>query len=121
MQNPFPLTGQSGVKTQFSPQESQRNLGERMSNAFEQIFGGKSCKRGIILRTDSSRIDATLIENAFDILKREKNVMSDALRMYSFFFYIEMSKTYTTDLFVDMRLEHTRYLSRQWKKIPRKK
>lgn len=94
---PF-IHGNRVVKTKFSPQEG-RNLGERMSHAFKEILQEKSCKKCIIIGTDCPEIDATLIENAFDILK-EKNVVIGPCKDGGYYL-LGMSRP-ASDLFVDI-------------------
>ena len=70
---PF-LDNDQGVGTQYIPQEGN-DLGERMSNAFKQTLQGKGCKRCVIIGTDCPGMDATLIEKAFEILKKRDIVI----------------------------------------------
>lgn len=59
--------------TKYMPQEGD-TLGERMSNAFKQIFQEKHYKRGLVIGTDCPGIDDRLIGNAFEVLK-EKDIV----------------------------------------------
>ncbi|MCR4321078.1 MAG: TIGR04282 family arsenosugar biosynthesis glycosyltransferase [Candidatus Brocadiaceae bacterium] len=109
---PF-IHGNRGVKTQFSPQEG-RNLGEKISNAFRQILQEKGCKKCIIIGTDCPEIDATLIENAFDILK-EKNIVIGPCKDGGYYL-LGMSRP-ASDLFVDIDWSTDRVFEQTMEKI----
>ena len=98
---------------QYSPQKGN-TLGERMSNAFQQTLQRKDCKRCIIIGTDCPEIDATLIENAFDILK-EKNVVIGPCKDGGYYL-LGMSRP-ASDLFVDIDWSTDRVFEQTMEKI----
>jgi rSAM/selenodomain-associated transferase 1 len=87
-----------GRDVQYIPQEGY-DLGERMSYAFKQMFRNKGYKRCTIIGTDCPGIDATLIENAFKILK-EKDVVIGPCRDGGY--YLLGMSTLAVDLFVNI-------------------
>ena len=111
------LNDNQGIKTQFRTQEG-RNLGEKMSNAFKEILQEKGCKKCIIIGTDCLEIDATLIENAFDILK-EKNVVIGPCKDGGYYL-IGMSRP-TPDLFVDIDWSTDRVFEQTMEKTQKNK
>ncbi len=118
---PF-IHGNRGVKTQFSHQEG-RNLGERMSNAFKEILQEKGCKKCIMIGTDCPEIDATLIENAFDVLK-EKDVVIGPCKDGGYYLLgmsrlipVSFEQGFISDLFVDIDWSTDRVFEQTMEKI----
>ncbi|GAN31751.1 MAG: glycosyltransferase [Candidatus Brocadia sp. AMX2] len=62
----------------YIPQEGAE-LGERMSDAFQQALQKKSYERSIIIGTDCPGIDAALIEDAFEVLKKKDIVIGPCM------------------------------------------
>ena len=107
------LDDNQGIKTQFRTQEG-RNLGERMSNAFKEILQEKGCKKCIIIGTDCPEIDATLIENAFGVLK-EKDIVIGPCKDGGYYL-LGMSRP-ASDLFVDIDWSTDRVFEQTIEKI----
>lgn len=111
------LDDNQGIKTQFRTQEGS-NLGKRMSNAFKEILQEKGCKKCIIIGTDCPEIDATLVENAFDILK-EKNVVIGPCKDGGY--YLLGMSIPASDLFVDIDWSTDRVFEQTMEKIQKNK
>ncbi|MBI2470333.1 MAG: TIGR04282 family arsenosugar biosynthesis glycosyltransferase [Planctomycetes bacterium] len=107
------LDNNQAIGAKYSPQKGS-DLGERMSNAFEQIFCGKGCKRGIIIGTDCPEIDATLIENAFDLLKGKDIIIGPCKD--GGYYLLGMSK-HVHDLFVDIDWSTDQVFSQTMEKV----
>lgn len=114
------------AKAQYSPQKGS-DLGERMSNAFKQILGGKDCKRGIIIGTDCPEIDATLIENAFGVLK-EKDIVIGPCKDGGYYLLgmsrpvpVSFEQGPASDLFVDIDWSTDRVFKQTMEKIRKNK
>jgi rSAM/selenodomain-associated transferase 1 len=107
------LNDTQGIKIQFRTQEG-RNLGERMSNAFKEILQEKNCKKCIIVGTDCPEIDATLIENAFDVLK-EKDIVIGPCRDGGYYL-LGMSRP-ASNLFVDIDWSTDRVFEQTMEKV----
>ena len=107
---------------QYSPQEGN-TLGERMSHAFKQTLQREDCKRYIIIGTDCPEIDATLIENAFDLLK-EKNVVIGPCTDGGYYLLgmsrpvpVSFEQGFISDLFVDIDWSTDRVFKQTMEKI----
>ena len=116
------LNDNQGIKTQFRTQEG-RNLGEKMSNAFKEILQEKVCKKCIIIGTDCPEIDATLIENAFGVLK-EKNVVIGPCKDGGYYMLgmsrpvpVSFDQGFISDLFVDIDWSTDRVFEQTMEKI----
>ncbi len=107
------LDDNQGIKTQFRTQEGS-NLGKRMSTAFKEILQEKGCKKCIIIGTDCPEIDATLIENAFGVLK-EKDVVIGPCRDGGYYL-LGMSRP-ASDLFVDIDWSTDRVFEQTMEKV----
>ena len=107
------LDDNQGIKTQFRTQEGS-NLGKRMSNAFKKILQEKGCKKCIIIGTDCPEIDATLIENAFGVLK-EKDIVIGPCKDGGYYL-LGMSRP-VSDLFVDIDWSTDRVFEQTMEKI----
>ena len=101
------------VDTQYIPQGGD-TLGERMSNAFQQILQGKHYRRCIIIGTDCPGIEAALIESAFDVLNKKDVVIGPCED--GGYYLLGMSK-FTTDLFTDITWGTDRVFGQTMKKI----
>jgi rSAM/selenodomain-associated transferase 1 len=109
---PF-IHGNRGLKTQFSHQEGG-NLGEKMSNAFGQILQEKGYKKCVIIGTDCPEIDATLIENAFGVLK-EKDIVIGPCEDGGY--YLLGMSVPASDLFVDIDWSTNRVFKQTMEKV----
>ena len=116
------LDDNQGIKTQFRTQEG-RNLGERMSNAFKEILQEKGCKKCIIIGTDCPEIDATLIENAFGVLK-EKDIVIGPCRDGGYYLLgmsrpvpVSFEQGFISDLFVDIDWSTDRVFEQTMEKV----
>ena len=107
------LANNQGIGTKYSHQEGN-TLGERMSNAFKQTLQGEGCKSCIIIGTDCPEIDATLIENAFDILK-EKDIVIGPCKDGGYYL-LGMSR-FVPDLFSDIDWSTDRVFDQTIEKI----
>ena len=111
-----------GIKTQFRTQEG-RNLGEKMSNAFKEILQEKGCKKCIIIGTDCPEIDATLIENAFGVLK-EKDIVIGPCKDGGYYLLgmsipvpVSIKQGFISDLFVDIDWSTDRVFKQTMEKV----
>ena len=85
-----------------------------MSTAFKEILQEKGCKKCIIIGTDCPEIDATLIENAFGVLK-EKDIVIGPCKDGGYYL-LGMSRP-ASDLFVDIDWSTDRVFEQTMEKI----
>ena len=116
------LDNNQEAKAQYRPQEGN-DLGERMCNAFRQIVQEKDYKKCIIIGTDCPEIDATLIENAFDVLK-EKDIVIGPCRDGGYYLLgmsrpvpVSFKQGFISDLFVDIDWSTDRVFKQTMEKI----
>lgn len=109
-----PFSGKAQeADTQYIPQEGG-DLGERISHAFKLTLQKKGRKRCVIIGTDCPGIDATLIENAFEILNKKDVVIGPSAD--GGYYLFGMSKL-TLDLFRDIDWSTERVFGQTIKKI----
>lgn len=108
-----PLHKDQSAEVQFIPQEGI-DLGERMSNAFQQTLQGKGCTRCVIIGTDCPWIDAALIQEAFESLK-EHDVVIGPCKDGGY--YLLGMSIFVPDLFEDIAWSTERVLNQTIDKI----
>ncbi|MCF6155466.1 MAG: glycosyltransferase [Candidatus Brocadia sp.] len=107
------LNSDQGVDTHHIPQEG-KDLGERMLNAFQQILQEKHYKNAIIIGTDCPGTDASLIEDAFEVLKK-KDIVIGPCRDGGY--YLLGMSSLVLDLFKDIDWSTDRVFDQTMKKI----
>ncbi|HHT9130120.1 MAG TPA: TIGR04282 family arsenosugar biosynthesis glycosyltransferase [Candidatus Brocadiaceae bacterium] len=109
--------------TQYIPQEGD-TLGKRMSHAFQQLFQDKGYKRCIIIGTDCLEIDTTLIENAFEALQQENDIVIGPCNDGGYYLLgmsrrapLRFEQEFVLDLFVDIDWSTDQVFDQTMKKV----
>ena len=110
--NPILATHQE-TNIHCSPQKGD-SLGKRMSNAFKQTLERVDCKRCIIIGTDCPEIDATLIEDTFEVLQKKDIVIGPCKDGG---YYLLCLSKYVSDLFEDITWSTKRVFEQTMKKV----
>lgn len=118
-----PLIGDNrNAGTEYVPQEGN-TLGERMSNAFKQVFQEKHYKRGIVIGTDCPGVDGILLGDAFGILS-EKDIVIGPCRDGGYYLlgisgsvHLLFNRQPVLDLFMDIDWSTDKVLKQTMGKI----
>ncbi|HHT9110408.1 MAG TPA: TIGR04282 family arsenosugar biosynthesis glycosyltransferase [Candidatus Brocadiaceae bacterium] len=109
-----PVFDKNGGVDVYYKSQSGDSLGERMSLAFREILQERQHKKGIIVGADCPEIDASLIEDAFEVL-REKDVVIGPAHDGGYYLF-GMSK-YIQDLFADIDWSTDRVFRQTMEKV----
>jgi uncharacterized protein len=109
-----PVFDKNGGVDVYYKSQSGDSLGERMSLAFREILQERHRKKGIIIGADCPEIDASLIEDAFEVL-REKDVVIGPAHDGGYYLF-GMSK-YIQDLFADIDWSTDRVFKQTMEKV----